>query len=51
MRSADLDSKKASFPVNRMREVLGVSQRGLLAWKGRPTCRCLLQDMVYLTHI
>lgn len=51
MRFAFIDSEKASFPVSRMCEVLGVSQSGFFAWKARPTCRRQRQDMVYLAHI
>ncbi len=46
-----IEAEKASFPINRMCRVLGVSQRGFFAWQDRPACRRQRQDMVYLAHI
>jgi putative transposase len=41
----------ASFPINWMCRVLGVSQSGFFAWRERPACRRRQQDMIYLAHI
>jgi putative transposase len=46
-----IEAEKASFPINRMCRVLGVSQSGFFAWKERPACRRQQQDTVYLAHI
>jgi putative transposase len=46
-----IEAEKASFPINRMCRVLGVSQSGFFAWQDRPACRRQQQDMVYLAHI
>ena len=46
-----IEAERASFPINRMCRVLGVSQSGFLAWQDRPACRRQRQDMVYLAHI
>lgn len=46
-----IEAEKASFPINRMCRVLGVSQSGFFAWQDRPACRRQRQDMVYLAHI
>lgn len=51
MKFAFIDAEKASFPINRMCRVLGVSQSGFFAWQDRPACRRQQQDMVYLAHI
>ena len=48
MTFAFIDAEKASFPINRMCRVLGVSQSGFFAWQDRPACRRQQQDMVYL---
>ena len=42
---------KAEFPVHRLCHVLGVSQSGYFAWRGRPACRRQRDDMVLLAHV
>src|SRR4051812_49742776 len=51
MRFALIDGAKAQFPVHRLCRVLGVSQSGYFAWKGRPACRRQRDDMVLLAHV
>jgi len=51
MSFAFIEAEKASFPINRMCQTLGVSQSGFFAWRGRPACLRQRQDMVYLAHI
>jgi putative transposase len=51
MRSALVDAAKKEFPVHRLCRVLGVSQSGYSAWKGRPACRRQREDMVLLAHV
>ncbi len=46
-----VDEAEEEFPVHRLCRVLGVSQSGYVAWKGRPACRRQRQDMVLLAHI
>ncbi len=46
-----IEAEKASFPINRMCRVLGVSQSGFFDWQDRPACRRQRQVMVYLAHI
>jgi len=46
-----IDAKKAEFPVSRMCKVLGVSQSGFHAFKGRPSSARQRQDMVLLAHV
>ena len=46
-----IEAQKASFPISRMRRVLGVSQSGVFAWQERPACRCQQQDTLCLAHI
>ena len=48
MRFALIDRAKAEFPVHRLCRVLGVSQSGYFAWRGRPACRRQRDDMVLL---
>ena len=50
MRFALIDRAKAQFPVHRLL-VLGVSQSGYFAWRGRPACRRQRDDMVLLAHV
>jgi transposase InsO family protein len=51
MRFRLIDAAKAEFPIQRMCAVLGVSQSGYFAWKGRPACRRQQEDMVLLAHV
>ena len=51
MRFALIDGAKAKFPVHRLCRVLGVSQSGYFAWRGRPACRRQRDDMVLLAHV
>ena len=51
MRFALIDGAKAEFPVHRLCRVLGVSQSGYFAWRGRPACRRQRDDMVLLAHV
>jgi transposase InsO family protein len=46
-----VDEAKKEFPVHRLCRVLGVSQSGYFAWKGRPACRRQHEDMVLLAHV
>jgi len=51
MRFALIDGAKAQFPVHRLCRVLGVSQSGYFAWRGRLACRRQRDDMVLLAHV
>ena len=51
MRFALIDRAKAEFPIHRLCGVLGVSQSGYFAWRGRPACPRQLGDMVLLAHV
>jgi putative transposase len=51
MSFAFIDAEKASFPISRMCQTLGVSQSGFFAWRDRPACLRQRQDMVHLAHI
>ena len=51
MRFALIDGAKAAFPVHRLCRVLGVSQSGYFAWRGRLACRRQRDDMVLLAHV
>ena len=46
-----VDEAKKKFPVHRLCRVLGVSQSGYFAWKGRLACRRQHEDMVLLAHV
>lgn len=46
-----VDEAKKEFPVHRLCRVLGASQSGCFAWKGRPACRRQHEDMVVLAHV
>jgi len=48
---AFIDRQKAAFPISSMCRVLGVSQSGFFAWRGRPASQRQRDDMVYLAHI
>ena len=51
MRFELIDQAKKEFPVHRLCDVLGVSESGYFAWKGRPASRRQGEDMVLLAHI
>jgi putative transposase len=51
MRFEFIDPAKKEFPVHRLCDVLGVSESGYFAWKGRPASRRHGEDMVLLAHI
>jgi hypothetical protein len=51
MRFALIDGAKAQFPVHRLCRLLGVSQSGYFAWRGRLACRHQRDDMVLLAHV
>jgi len=51
MRFGLVDQAKGEFPVHRLCGVLGVSQSGYFAWKGRPASDRQQQDMVLLAHV
>jgi hypothetical protein len=51
VRFALINEAKEEFPVHRLCHVLGVSQGGYFAWKGRPACRRQHEDMVLLAHV
>ena len=51
MRFKLIDEAKKEFPVRRLCTVLGVSQSGYFAWKGRPASRRQNEDLVLLAHI
>lgn len=51
MRFKLIDRAKKDFPVQRLCQVLGVSQSGYFAWAGRPASPRQRQDMVLLAHV
>ncbi|MDE4059829.1 IS3 family transposase [Phaeobacter gallaeciensis] len=51
MSFAFIEAEKASFPISGMCRVLGVSQSGFFAWRGRPACQRQKQDLICLAHI
>lgn len=51
MRFRLVDQAKAEFPIQHLCKVLGVSQSGYFAWKGRPASGRQRGDMVLLAHI
>lgn len=46
-----IDEAKKDFPASRLCSVLGVSQSGYFAWKGRPASRRQRSDMVLLAYV
>jgi putative transposase len=46
-----IDAAKEEFPVQRLCKVLGVSQSGYFAWRGRPACERQRDDLVLLAHV
>ena len=51
MRFNFIDRAKTEFPVQRLCDVLEVSQSGYFSWKSRPACRRQRDDMVLLAHV
>lgn len=51
MSFAFIEAEKACFLIQRMCHVLGISQSGFFAWRGRPACHRQRQDMIHLAHI
>ena len=51
MRFQLIDAAKKEFPVQRLCKVLGVSQSGTFAWRGRPASRRQRDDLVLLAHV
>jgi len=51
MRFRFIEEHRVSFPANRLCDVMGVSQRGLRAYRNRPASRRQRTDMIMLAHI
>ena len=51
MRFRLIDQAKKQFPVHRLCNVLGVSQSGYFAWKGRPASRRQKEDLDHVTNL
>jgi putative transposase len=51
MRFSFIDRAKTEFPVQRLCDVMEVSQSGYFSWKSRPACRRQRDDMVLLAHV
>ena len=51
MRFKLIDEAKKDFPVRRLCSILGVSESGYFAWKGRPASHRQKEDLVLLAHI
>ncbi|SHK57112.1 HTH-like domain-containing protein, partial [Shimia gijangensis] len=51
MRFRFVEEHRASFPTNRLYNVVGVSTRGLRAFRSRPASRRQRSDLVTLAHI
>jgi putative transposase len=51
MRFRLIEVAKEDFPVQRLCQVLGVSQSGYFAWKSRPASPRQREDLVLLAHI
>jgi putative transposase len=51
MRFRFIEEHRCNFPANRLCDVVGVSTRGLRAYRSRPASRRLRSDLVALAHI
>nr|WP_099513367.1 IS3 family transposase [Microvirga ossetica] len=51
MRFKLIDAAKAEFPIQRLCQVLEVSQSGYFAWRSRPASPRQREDLVLLAHI
>ncbi len=51
MRFRFVDEHRSSFPANRLCEVVGVSSRGLRAFRSRPASRRQRSDLITLAPI
>ena len=51
MRFRFIEEHRDHFPTNRLCHVVGVSARGLRAWRARPASRRQRSDLVTLAHI
>ena len=51
MRFTFIDATKAEFPIQRLCQVLAVSQSGYFAWRSRPACQRQREDLVLLAHV
>ena len=51
MRFMFIDAAKAEFPIQRLCQVLEVSQSGYFAWRSRPACQRQRDDLVLLAHV
>ena len=51
MRFRFIEEHRGHFPANRLCDVVGVSTRGLRAFRSRPASRRQRSDLVTLAHI
>ena len=51
MRFTFIDAAKEEFPIQRLCQVLEVSQSGYFAWRSRPACQRQRDDLVLLAHV
>ena len=51
MRFAFIDKHRAHHPVNRLCQIVDVSERGYRCWRSRPMSQSQRKDMVLLAHI
>jgi putative transposase len=51
MRFTFIDAAKAEFPIQRLCQVLEVSESGYFAWRSRPACQRQRDDLVLLAHV
>jgi putative transposase len=51
MKFSFIDRARTEFPVQRLCDVMEVSQSGYFSWKSRPACRRQRDDMVLLAHV